>query len=99
MPQLIVFEVFPMTYPLMEPFPVFDRVRGWVVAEAKFAVTFLVAEIVTLQVVFVPVHAPDQFENTCPAAGFAVRCTTNPLRKSLEHRVPHWMVFDVAPST
>ena len=53
-------------------------VQGKVVMIEKVAVTFFTLSMVSVQVVLVPVHDPDQLEKVDPEAGEAVRVTVVP---------------------
>ena len=54
------------------------RARGRVWALLNVAVTDLDVSIVTVQVLAVPEHAPDQPSNVAPESGVAVSVTTEP---------------------
>jgi len=45
---------------------------------SKFAIAVLSASMVTLQVEFVPLHAPDHPANTAPSSAVAVKVTGVP---------------------
>jgi hypothetical protein len=51
----------------------------------KIAVTVLAVLIVSVQVLFVPLHAPSQRRNSAPAAGVAVSTTRLPAAKRWTH--------------
>lgn len=57
----------------------------------KLAFTDKLALTVTVQVLTVPLHAPDQLANVLPAGGVAVSVTAVPVATVAEHVVPQLM--------
>jgi uncharacterized RmlC-like cupin family protein len=70
-----------------DPVPVFDTLNKKDEGP-KFAVTVRAWDMVTLQVVFVPVQAPDQPANREPELAVAVRVTTVPEPNAAEQVDP-----------